>query len=101
MQGKISMEAIREIDGSFEWERLALTREQVIRYELPVIIKRDRRYKDGRPHQAVETEALNQRVLVDILHTRLNELLPEPLSHVQERERRQRARIEKILRNAQ
>ena len=34
-----------------------------------------RRYSDGRPHEAVETEALRQTVLVDILRTRLDELL--------------------------
>ena len=35
----------------------------------------DRRYSDRRPHEAVETEALRQTVLVDILRTRLDELL--------------------------
>jgi len=48
----------REIGGALQWERLALTEEQVRDYDLPIIIKRDRRYKDGRPHEAVETEAL-------------------------------------------
>jgi len=51
-----------------------------------VIIKRDRRYKDGRPHEAVETEAISQRVLIDILRDWLDALLPEPLTRVQERE---------------
>jgi hypothetical protein len=37
--------------------------------DLPRIVKRDKRYKDGRPHEAVETEALQQTVLVDILRT--------------------------------
>ena len=53
--------------GRCDWERLALTEEQVAAYNLPVIIKHDRRYKDGRPHEAVETEAISQRVLIDIL----------------------------------
>jgi hypothetical protein len=88
----------QEIGGPLDWERLALTEEQVQQYDLPVIIKHDRRYKDGRPHEAVETEAISQAVLVDILRGRLDSLLPEPLSRVQERERRQRLRIEKILR---
>ena len=65
-----------------------------------MIIKRDRRYADGHPHEAVETEAISQVVLVDILRARLDALLPEPLARVQERERRQRAHIEKILRGA-
>jgi hypothetical protein len=83
--------------GLLRWERLALTKEQVTAYGLPVITKRDRRYTDGRPHEAVETEALRQTVLVDILRARLDELLPEPLVSVQERERRERLRIARIL----
>ena len=45
--------------GELDWERLALTEEQVSRYDLPRITKNDRRFKNGRGiHQAVETEAL-------------------------------------------
>ena len=73
----------REISGALAWERLALTKTQVREYDLPVIVKHDRRYKDGRPHEAVETEAISQRVLIDILQARLDALLPEPLTHVQ------------------
>jgi hypothetical protein len=91
----------REIGGELLWERLALTAEQVREYDLPVIIKRDRRYKDGRPHEAVETEAISQRVLIDILRARLDELLPEPLDRVQEREERQRRQIAALLRRSQ
>jgi hypothetical protein len=69
----------REIGGALNWERIALTRQQVAAYDLPVIIKRDRRYKDGRPHEAVETEAISQRVLIDVLRAYLTKLLPEPL----------------------
>ena len=86
----------REV-GELKWERLALTREQVEAYNLPVIIKHDHRYKDGRPHEAVETEALSQRIIVEILRKRLDELLPEPLDRVLERERRQRAVIRRLL----
>jgi hypothetical protein len=90
----------REIGGELLWERLALTAEQVREYDLPVIIKRDRRYKDGRPHEAVETEAISQRVLIDILRARLDALLPEPLDRVQEREARQRQRLAALLRKS-
>jgi len=86
------------IGGKLRWERVALTEEQVNEYDLPVITKRDCRYKDGKPHEAVETEALRQTVLMDILRARLDELIPEPLTRVQERERRQRRRIAAILR---
>jgi hypothetical protein len=87
----------REIGGELNWERLALTQEQVREHDLPVIIKHDRRYKDSRPHEAVETEAISQRVLIDILRSRLDELLPEPLQRVQEREARQRRQIAALL----
>lgn len=87
----------QEIGGPLQWERVALTQEQVEEYDLPVIIKRDRRFKDGRPHEAVETEALRQTVLQDILRARLDELLPEPLARVLEREARQRRTIQRLL----
>ena len=41
-------------------------------------------------HEAVETEALSQRIIVEILRDRLDELLPEPLERVHERELRER-----------
>jgi hypothetical protein len=88
------------LGGALRWERLALTPEQVREYDLPVIIKHDRRYKDGRPHEAVETEAISQRVLIDILRRRLDALLPEPLSRVLAREERQRRRLATLLRSA-
>jgi hypothetical protein len=87
----------RAIAGELAWERLALTLAQVREHGLPVIIKRDNRYNDKRPHEAVETEAISQRVLIDILCARLDELLPEPLSRVSEREARQRRRIAALL----
>ena len=88
----------REIGGELRWERIALTAEQVERYDLPKIIKRDRRYKDGRPHEAVETEAIKQTVLIGILRAWLETRLPEPLVRVQEREARQRRQIVAPLR---
>jgi hypothetical protein len=82
------------------WERLALTRQQVREHDLPIIVKHDRRYKDGRAHEAVETEAISQRVLIEILQERLDSLLPEPLPRVRERERRQRRSVAKLLNGA-
>jgi hypothetical protein len=87
-----------EIGGDLRWERLALTEQQVEDYGLPVITKRDRRYKDGHPHRAVETEAISQRVLIDILRARLDALSPEPLARVLESEARQRRQIVRLLR---
>jgi hypothetical protein len=88
----------REIGGGLRWERIALTAEQVEQYDLPKIIKRDRRYKDGRPHEAVETEAISQRVLIDTLRAWFEVRLPEPLLRVQEREARQRRAVAALLR---
>jgi hypothetical protein len=83
--------------GRLNWERLALTAEQVEVHRLPKIIKHDRRFKDGGAHEAVETEALSQRIIVDIMRSRLEELLPEPLESVHERESAQRQQIEQLL----
>jgi hypothetical protein len=66
-------------------------------YDLPVSTKHDRRYKDGKPHEAVETEAISQRVLIELVRARLDKLLPEPLSRVHEREVRQRRQIAAAL----
>jgi len=82
-------------DLTLDWEHIALTAQQVEQYELPVILKRDRRYNDSRPHEAVETEALSQKLIMELLETKLVAMLPEPLKHVHERERRQRRAIER------
>lgn len=74
-----------------------MTREQVERYGLPIKPKHDRRYNDGHPHEAVETEALSQTIIVDIVRNRLSQLLPEPLASVHERADAQRAVIHRAL----
>jgi hypothetical protein len=81
-----------------EWERLALTQAQVDAYSLPVIMKLDRR--DGRARKAVETEALSQRLIVQIVRDRLAELLPEPLEAVHVREEAERERLRQWLAGA-
>lgn len=83
---------------SLKWERLALTRQQVRRYKLTVIQKYDGR--DKKWHDAVETEALSQRVIVKIVRSRLKALLPEPLAAVLEREEVERERLRRFLREA-
>jgi hypothetical protein len=88
----------REVGAALDWERLALTEQQAAEYNLPRITKTDRRFKNGGGiHEAIETEALRQTVLVNILRARLDELLPEPLARVHEREQRQRRRIAAVL----
>jgi hypothetical protein len=51
----------------------------------------------GGTHLAVETEALSQRIIVEILRNRLDQLLPEPLTRVLERESRERTALRNIL----
>jgi hypothetical protein len=54
----------RESCEQLDWERLALTEAQVELYSLPRITKTDRRFKNGGGvHEAVETEALSQRLI--------------------------------------
>jgi hypothetical protein len=80
-----------------EWERVALLPEHVDAYQLPVIVKHDRRYRPPRAHQAVETEALQQQVIVGLVRARLDALLPEPLAVVLDREQAARARLLVLL----
>ena len=84
-----------------DWERVALTEEQVIEHELPRITKVDNRYKPPLGFEAVETEALSQREIVAAVVARLDDLLPEPLGNVLERERAQRAAVAEQLRGMQ
>jgi hypothetical protein len=81
--------------GGLDWHRIALTEEQVEEYDLAHlrIMKPDRRFKPVREHPAVETEALSQRVIIDIVRAALEARLPEPLARVQERADRQRKRV--------
>ena len=80
------------VGGELRRERVAITEDQVRERNLRhlAIRKADDRYKPPRYHDAIETETLGQDVLVEILRRRLDQLVPEPLVDVQEREGRQR-----------
>jgi hypothetical protein len=78
------------------WERLAVTKEQIEKFRLSVIQKFDKR--DQKTHEAVETEALSQEVIVRILTERLEALLPEPLASVHVRERASSRRAQAAIR---
>jgi hypothetical protein len=79
-------------------DSLAPTRQQVERYDLPVITKTDRRFKNVRGvHEAVETEALSQTLIVDIVRSWLDRLLPQPLDTVLVRDRHQRDRLRRLI----
>jgi hypothetical protein len=88
------------IGRTLPWERLMLTDEQCAMLRargVEPILKKDNRYKDGRPHEAFEVEALGQSLVTQIVRDRLEELAPIPLADVQEQEIEQRAAIIKIL----
>jgi hypothetical protein len=80
----------RAAGRSLDWQRLALTERQAEQHGLQPMLKRDNRFTDGRPHRAIEVEALGQTVVTAIIRAGLDELLPEPLEDVRERERQQR-----------
>ncbi len=85
--------------GNMEmWERIALTQAQVDEFDLPVISKPDRRYRPLRYFDAVETEALGQGRIVNLLTARLDELMPEPIEDVLEREAEERRSLAEKLR---
>ena len=94
-------DSLTEHSGAADlWERVALTTEQVDAHGLrsKVISKPDRRYKPVRYFDAVETEALGQAEIVAALRARLDELMPEPLADVLERQERQRTEVAEQLR---
>jgi hypothetical protein len=85
--------------GPLQWQRVALTERQADEYSLRhlAITKTDRRFRNGGgEHQAIETEALSQTVIVEILRNRLDQLLPEPLERAV-REEEQRDEIQRVL----
>lgn len=89
------------VGGKLNWKRLALTDKQVERYGLPRIIKTDKRFKNGGgQHEAVETEALSQTLIVDIVRRWLDGLLPQPLDRVLVREQRERAQLRRLIEGA-
>ncbi len=83
--------------GLLSWEKVAITSEQVRAHNFPTVEKYDHRFKPARPFEAVETEALGQARIVRLLTARLEELAPEPLEEVLEREERQRVLVRERL----
>jgi hypothetical protein len=81
------------------WERLALTGEQVEAHDLTglTIEKADRRYRPPLVYPAVETEALSQRLIVEIVRARLEELLPVPLEVVRRQEADEQQEVRRLL----
>jgi hypothetical protein len=79
--------------GELEWVKVAITDVQVRERDFPVKTKLDYRFKPAREFEAVETEALGQRRIMELLAEKLEAEVPEPLSVVLEREEQQRVLV--------
>jgi hypothetical protein len=93
---------LEEITGrtfvdDMSWRRLALTEAQVDAYDLERKNKVDNRYNDKTPREAVESESLQQHMLVGIVRAELDALLPEPLDAVLVQEEGQRRQAGRAL----
>jgi hypothetical protein len=98
-----TLRVLEEYVDDLEWERVALTAEQIDEHDLGdlVVVKHDGRYKrhaDYDPN-AWETETLTQATLTAILRDRLDDLLPEPIADVLEREAEERDEVADDLRH--
>jgi hypothetical protein len=78
-----------------DWERIALTYEQVEERGITPMFKKDGR--DGTVREAWELQALGQATLVRMLGGVLAALVPESLASVRERERAQQAAVAEFL----
>jgi hypothetical protein len=83
-----------------EWIKIALTEKQANvsrRLRQLAITKLDNRYKPAKAYEAIECEALGQGVLVRLVRRYLDNLLPQPLDVVGEREGMERKRARAAL----
>jgi hypothetical protein len=86
------------VGGRLAWRRVALTGAQVQAHSLPVIDKTDGRFLfDGGEHGAVETEALKQEVITDLVRDALDADLPFSLDETLENEKAEREILRKEL----
>jgi hypothetical protein len=87
------------VGGRLAWRRIALTAAQVAAHNLPKITKTDDRFLgDAGLHEAVETEALNQLTITNIVRDTLESILPIPLVQTLAREEAERAALKRRLR---
>jgi hypothetical protein len=83
-----------------EWVRLGLNQahaDRLVAEGIEPIAKRDRRYRDGRPHLATELEAYGQRRVVGLVRDWLDERLPVPLEEITGREQAERDMLRSLL----
>jgi hypothetical protein len=86
------------VGAPLDWERVALTDVQVRERGLErwQIDKPDHRYKPVRSFPAVETEALGQGLIIEVLRDHLDTMIPQPLALIRERERDERAAVREV-----
>jgi hypothetical protein len=74
---KHSRETIEKIAGyEIPWRRLAVTEAQIVFHSLAPIEKIDKRHNPPLKYEAVECEALSQKVIFDIVRDALKASLP-------------------------
>ena len=93
IEGNVARVLDQHVPGAVV-ERVALTQAQAQEHDLVAITKRDRRYNDSRPHEAIELEALGQRTLTALLDAELAARLPGPMREAVVRETTTREVIE-------
>jgi hypothetical protein len=90
---------LRDEGWAGEWEHVAMTERLARRYRIEPITKTDGRYRDRRPHLAIEVESLGQVRVQNLLRSVLDARLPgEPLDRVREREQEQEDAADRRLR---
>jgi hypothetical protein len=97
---QIEANSRRVLEGTLgetlDWRRIGILPEQTV--GMTPITKRDGR--TGITSQGWEVEALGQSAVVALVRDTLTALLPQPLSHVHERESVERERVRELLRDA-
>jgi hypothetical protein len=83
---------VRELGRELDWQRLAITADQVAERGLTPVQKADRRYRPARVADAWEAEALGQETVVALVREHLDQLLPEPTADLRVREANQKQR---------
>lgn len=86
-----------ELQCDLEWERIAITMDQVREHGLEPLKKSDHRYRPAKTFDAWECEALGQREITELVTAALDRLLPTSLESVHAREGDERARLEEFL----
>jgi hypothetical protein len=91
----------RATGREIEWERIAITEEQIAERNLEPAWKIDNRYRPPRESLAWEAEALGQRMIMNLVREALDAQLPEPFTDVLEREERERERLTALIEHLQ